>query len=112
MRNDLGYIKNILEHISHIENFLFEVTEDELYKNKEKEFALIRSFEVIGEAAKKVSKDLKLKNNEIPWRRITGFRDVLIHDYDRVVAQIIWDTAKKDLPKLKSQLLQILEDEQ
>ncbi|MDT0688006.1 HepT-like ribonuclease domain-containing protein [Autumnicola psychrophila] len=111
MKNSLGYIQDMLEHISYIEDFLFGVTEEELSRNKEKEFAIIRSFEVIGEAGKKVDKRLKLKYPGIPWRKMAGFRDILIHDYDRVITEILWITATKELPPLKAQLLQILEDE-
>ena len=111
MKSSLGYIQDMLEHISYIEDFLFEVTEEELSKNKEKEFAIIRSFEVIGEAGKKVDKHLKMKYYNVPWKKMAGFRDVLIHDYDRVITEILWITATKELPPLKAQLLQILEDE-
>lgn len=112
MKNSLGFIQDILEHIQYIEEFLFEVTGEELSRNKEKEFAVIRSFEVIGEASKKVDENLKNKYNQIPWRKMAGFRDVLIHDYNKVLCEVIWLTAKEELPGLKTQILQILEDEQ
>src|SRR5690606_18241671 len=105
MKNNIGYIKDILEHIIHIENFLFNVTEGEFYKNKEKEFSVIRSFEVIGEAPRKVGDNLKEKNKDIPWKKMAGFRDILIHDYDRLVAEVVWKTAKEQLPILKPRLL-------
>lgn len=111
-KNNFGYIKDILEYISHIEKFLANVEKEELFFNTEKEFAIIRSFEVIGEASKNVDKQFKLKYNHIPWREMGTFRNVSIHDYDRLVVNTIWKTAKEKLPKLKSQLLQILEDEQ
>ncbi|WP_373058448.1 DUF86 domain-containing protein [Zunongwangia sp. H14] len=88
-----------------------ELTEEQLSNNKEKEFAIIRSFEVIGEAGKKVDKQLKQKYQQIPWKKMAGFRDVLIHDYDKVITEILWITATKELPPLKAQLLRILEDE-
>lgn len=110
MKSNLGYIRDMLEHIDFIESFLDGVSESQLYKNKEKEFAIIRSFEVIGEA-KKVSHDIKVKHPKLPWRKMAGFRDVLIHDYDRVVAEVIWVTAKQELPSLKRNLQELLQCE-
>ncbi|MDT0678418.1 HepT-like ribonuclease domain-containing protein [Autumnicola musiva] len=106
MKNSFGYIQDMLEHISYIEDFLFEVTEEELSKNKEKEFAIIRSFEVIGEAGKKVDEQLKLKYPDISCKKMAGFRDILIHDYDRIMTEILWVTATKELPPLKAKLLE------
>jgi uncharacterized protein with HEPN domain len=76
--------------------------------------AVIRNFEVIGEATKRLSQALRDENPEIPWRRMTGFRDVLIHDYLNLNLHLIWKTIEDDLPSLKPQIeavLQALDDE-
>ncbi|HET8737152.1 MAG TPA: DUF86 domain-containing protein [Pricia sp.] len=111
MKNNIGYINDILEQISDIEEFLFEVTEEVFLQSKLRQKAVIRCFEIIGEATKKVNHEFRTKHDGIPWNKMAGFRDVLIHDYDRIESEIVWDTVQKELPRLKSNLLKILEDE-
>lgn len=69
--------------------------------------AIIRNFEVIGEASKKISKDFKKVYFEIPWKEISGMRDKLIHDYLGVDIDVIWETIIKDLPFLMKELKKI-----
>lgn len=87
------------------------MTEDQFQNSKLRQKAVIRCFEIIGEATKRVSDEFKTEHSGIPWRKMAGFRDVLIHDYDRVESEIIWDTAQEELPRLKTDLVQILENE-
>lgn len=70
--------------------------------------AVIRSLEVIGEAAKNIDTDFKKDHSEVPWRELAGTRDILIHDYFDVDLQITWDIIQKDLPKLEQNIKKIL----
>lgn len=63
--------------------------------------AVIRNFEVIGEAVKQLSPELRDRYPDVPWRRVAGFRDVLIHDYMGVDLDEVWNVIEKDLPRLK-----------
>jgi uncharacterized protein with HEPN domain len=72
--------------------------------------AVIRNFEVIGEATKKLSLELRQQYPDIPWRRIAGFRDVLIHDYMGIDLDEVWDVVDRDLPELKSNVEAILQE--
>jgi uncharacterized protein with HEPN domain len=72
--------------------------------------AVIRQLEVIGEATKNLSPDLRSRHSDIPWRRIAGLRDVLIHDYMGVRLAAVWEVTQTDLPVLKKQIRNILQE--
>jgi hypothetical protein len=62
--------------------------------------AVIRSLEVIGEATKNIPKKIRREYSEVPWRKMAGMRDTLIHEYFGIDKSTIWQTLKKDLPKI------------
>ncbi|MBA3061083.1 MAG: DUF86 domain-containing protein, partial [Nitrospirae bacterium] len=67
-------------------------------------------FEIIGEAAKKVSEEIKNKHTEVPWKEMAGMRDRLIHFYFGVKYELVWDTIKDVIPKIKPLIRRILEE--
>jgi uncharacterized protein with HEPN domain len=111
IKNNSVYIKHILDQITHIENFMRGVSEEQFNTDIEKEYAIIRCFEIIGEASKKIDDIFRNKYPQIPWRKMAAFRDVLIHDYDRLVSEVIWKTVIDEIPSLKDSLVQIMNDE-
>jgi len=74
--------------------------------------AVIRNFEVIGEAVKRIPESLKEERPDIPWRRIAGLRDVLIHQYMRVDLEAVWAIVRDDLPEFKQAVAEILAEMQ
>jgi len=74
--------------------------------------AVIRNFEVIGEAVKRIPESMKEERPDIPWRRIAGLRDVLIHQYMRVDLEAVWAIVRDDLPEFKQAVAEILAEMQ
>lgn len=107
MKKDKAYLKDVLDAISDIEVFIANINEAEFYKNKEKKYAVVRALEIIGEAAKNLSKEVRSKHKEIPWKDIAGMRDKLIHWYFGIKWELVWETVKNKIPELKNQLLRI-----
>ena len=110
MKDDLTLIKHILDNINNIESFSKDLKKEGLSKDELKQYALIRAIELIGEAAKNITKNMKEKHNEVPWKDIIGSRDRIIHQYFGINLEIIWNIIKKDIPKLKVNLDKILKE--
>lgn len=83
-RDTLRYVQDMLACIERIENYCAGVTVREFAANLLLQDAVVRRLEVMGEAAKHVPQAVRAQNPDIPWRRIAGLRDVLIHDYSGV----------------------------
>ncbi len=109
-RDMILFIDDILESIVDIESFTDKVSKEEFIKNKEKQNAVVRSIEIIGEAVKNLPIDFIGKYPEVPWSDIAGFRDVMVHAYFVIDLEKVWKVIKKDLPDLKNKILKIKKD--
>jgi uncharacterized protein with HEPN domain len=105
---DKVYLNNILDCIDQINNYTDELCEKEFLDHPMAQDAVIRNFEIIGEATKLLSKSIRNKYDHIPWGPMAGMRDKLIHDYMGVDFRIIWDTINDILPSLRSEIESIL----
>lgn len=110
MKHDLLFIDHIIESIELIEEYLKDISEKEFWCLSQVQDAVIRRVEVIGEAVKNISNTTKRKYPGVPWKKIAGMRDVLIHDYFGIDYSIVWNTCKSSLPELKEQLLKVLKE--
>ena len=108
MSDDRLYLNDLLERIQRIESYTEEGREV-FFQSMLIQDAVVRKFEVMGESVKQLSQELRQNYPEIPWRRIAGFRDVLIHDYLGVDTNEVWNVVERNLPELKSQILMILQ---
>jgi len=104
------YLRHILDAVLKAEEYLKDTDKKTFNTNTLIQDGVIRQLEIIGEAAKRLSKELRLDYPHIPWQDITGMRDKLIHDYFGVDVNKIWLTAKEDLPNLKVEIAKIIED--
>ncbi len=111
MREPKLLLKDILEAISAIERFVDGIDFENFRTNDEKSSAVIRKFEIIGEATKGLPEDLKEKHPEIPWKEMAGFRDKLIHFYFGIKYELLWQAIKKRLPQIKSLIQRILKNQ-
>ncbi len=112
MKKDGVFLRHIMESINAIESHMRGVTTDTFFASVLIQDAVIRRIEIIGEATKNLSAELKSKYPHIPWRSIAGMRDVLIHEYLGVDLKLVLDTATKKLPTLKKQIETILKLEE
>jgi len=101
------YLAHILECAEKIERYT-KGGERKFLKDTMTQDAVIRNFEIIGEAAKRVPESYRRRHSEIPWRLMAGFRDVLIHAYEGVDLKRVWRIARGDLPRLKAAIEKIL----
>lgn len=108
MKNDRNYLKHILDAIHNLNSFMKNVTEKEFRENTEKQYAVLRALEIIGEATKNLSMETKAKYPEVEWADIAGMRDKLIHQYFGVDLALVWETVKKNLPALEKVVSEML----
>ena len=109
MNGDLVYLRHILDAIEKVESYI-SVGRGTFLATSYWQDAVIRQLEVIGGAAKRVSPDLRTRYSKIPWRRIAGLRDVLIHDYMGVDIDAVWGITQRDLPVLKQEIGRIMDE--
>ncbi len=106
-RSDLEYIRHMLDEIEYIEQTRRGIDRETFGRNETLKRSFVRSIEIIGEAAKKLSEDFRRQYADIKWRKIAGMRDRLIHDYFGVDYGLVWDVVEKNLPELKRKLKEI-----
>lgn len=101
------YLAQILERIDRIREYTVE-GKNAFFSDPRTQDAVIRNFEVIGEAAKRIPDDYRKKHPTIPWRELSGFRDVLIHHYEGVSIAEVWQVIEAHLEPLRQAITAIL----
>lgn len=108
--DNFARISHILDSIGKIEEVFSEMDFEEFIQDWRNRDAVIRNFEIIGEAANRVDENLKAKYPQVEWMPAITMRNFLIHEYFEVDMQAVWKTIKNDLPTFKLYMLEILKD--
>lgn len=104
---DLDALEDIIYCIDLIHQYMEGLSKEEFYINQEKQDVLVHRLEIMGEASKRLSNDITDIFTDIPWKQIKGMRDVLIHQYDDIMLEIVWETVKKRIPEIEQKLREI-----
>ncbi len=107
-KNPTVFLTHILNSITAIDRYLEGTSEGQFYLSEEKQDLVVRRLEIIGEATKNIPIELRDQHSKIPWKRMAGMRDIMIHQYYEVDYKIVWDTVKNFLPALKKQIEELL----
>jgi len=105
------FLQDILDAIAEIELFIDGISFEEFQLNREKTLAVVKLLEIIGEAVKNIPEEKYALYPDVPWRSITGMRNILVHEYWQVDITVAWRTAIVFLPLLKAIIGEMLNQE-
>lgn len=108
-RSVLHYLDDILESIQLVGTYVEGHTKKQFLASPQLQDSVVRRLEIIGEAVKKIPVELRNRQPQVPWQRIAGMRDVIIHEYFRVDFDLTWTVVKKELPRLEREIRRIRE---
>lgn len=103
-RRDTDYLGDIKEAVNNIALYIKGLTYKKFLLDRKTQDAVVRNFEIIGEATKNLPKSIRDKYPSIPWRKMAGMRDKVIHEYFGVNHETVWKTAKNTLPVKRQNL--------
>ncbi len=109
-RTYADYIRDMLDYAQKARTFVGTLRLDEFQKKEQEILATVRALEVVGEAARHIPKSLRARYPGIPWKKVVGMRNIMIHEYFGVDTEVIWKTVRYDLPGLCAALDRMLAD--
>ena len=104
MEHDAAYLLDVLVSARKIGTYVEGVMRDEFFRDTKLQDSVIRRLEIIGEAAGRVSPIFREENPHIPWNDMRAMRNRMIHGYDDIDMDIVWETVQQDIPRLVAQL--------
>jgi uncharacterized protein with HEPN domain len=109
-KNDSVRIRHILDAAREAISFADNRSRTDLDTDRKLNLSLVRLLEIIGEAARGISEEFRQNHPDLPWNKMVGMRDRLIHGYFDVNLDVVWETITEDLPDLVAQLEKIMDD--
>lgn len=110
-KRDYGdFVQDILESVNDVGNFIEGMDFKEFIKDKKTIYSVVRAIEIIGEATKNIPEQIRKSYPGVPWKKMAGMRDRLVHEYFGIDLEILWATAKEDVPQLRGPVSKVLED--
>lgn len=109
-RTNKHHFRDMLEHAKFSIEFSKNITFESFKNDPKTAFAIVRTLEVIGEASNRVPDELKEKYSNLPWHKIRGLRNRIVHNYDDIDYEIVWNIVKIELPKLIQQIEAIIDE--
>ncbi|MEK7189689.1 MAG: DUF86 domain-containing protein [Patescibacteria group bacterium] len=106
---ELLYFQDIVDSIKKIKQYTKKMSFDNFTEDNKTVDAVVRNLEIIGEAARYITKTTRQRHPEIPWAQMAGMRNKVIHEYSGVDLSILWQTVKDDIPDLKKKIAKILQ---
>lgn len=103
------FVEDILESVEKIEEYVKDMTLDDFKQDRKTTDAVVRNFEIIGEASRYIPDDIKIKFKNVDWKAIVGLRNRIAHEYFGISLAIVWEIIKGELPILKEQMKEISE---
>jgi uncharacterized protein with HEPN domain len=110
-REDTDFVNDIREAIQRITSYLGGLAYDDFLKDNKTQDAVIRNIEIIGEAAKGISEELRAETPHIPWKSMAAMRDRLIHHYFGINLDIVWHVISEELPELAPELAALVDED-
>jgi len=107
-RKDVDYLEDIQEALCNIMEYIEGLTYEKFVLDKKTKDAVVHNLEIIGEAVKALSNNIRSEYSYVPWKKLAGVRDRLIRSYFNINYEIVWDIIKNDLPRLLGQIREIL----
>ena len=111
MHRDAIHLADIIKSARMIQEYVSGASRQNFLGNNQLQDSVIRRFEIIGEAAGRVSQRLRDGSPDVPWSEMRGMRNRVIHRYDDIDMDIVWDTVEQDIPRLITQLERLVEEE-
>lgn len=108
-RDDRLYLEDIVESADAIAGFISDIDESTFTASDLISSAVLQKLTIIGEAASRVSDDLRDRHADIPWSRIIAFRNIAVHAYFSIDWHIVWEAAVNDAPALRKTVLEIID---